>query len=76
MRKKYQHLSAEDRAAIMIERQQRTSRREIARRMGRSASPLSRKLARNRSAATPRSDATQAASPYRLFVGAACGVAS
>ncbi|WP_412530588.1 helix-turn-helix domain-containing protein [Burkholderia lata] len=31
--KKYQHLSAEDRAAIMIERQRGTSMREIARRL-------------------------------------------
>ncbi|MEV9638644.1 helix-turn-helix domain-containing protein [Burkholderia pseudomallei] len=66
MKKKYQHLSAEDRAAIMIERQRGTSMREIARRLGRSASTVSRELARNRNAATPRYDATQAASSYRL----------
>lgn len=66
MKKKYQHLSAEDRAAIMIERQRGTSMREIARRLGRSASTVSRELARNRNAATPRYEATQAASSYRL----------
>jgi len=66
MKKTYQHLSAEDRAAIMIEHQRGASIREIARRLGRSASTVSRELARNRSTAMPRYDATQAASAYRL----------
>ncbi|WP_028232208.1 IS30 family transposase [Paraburkholderia mimosarum] len=66
MKKKYQHLSAEDRAAIMIEHQRGVGIREIARRLGRSASTVSRELARNRNTAMPRYDATQAASAYRL----------
>ncbi|EDT42845.1 regulatory protein LacI [Burkholderia ambifaria MEX-5] len=61
MKKKYQHLSAEDRAAIMIEHRRGAGIREIARRLGRSASTVSRELARNWNTATPRYDATQAA---------------
>ncbi|WP_157635974.1 helix-turn-helix domain-containing protein, partial [Burkholderia ubonensis] len=45
--KEYKHLSAEERAAIMIERAKNTSVRAIARLLGRSASTITRELARN-----------------------------
>ncbi|MGD1325485.1 helix-turn-helix domain-containing protein, partial [Pandoraea pnomenusa] len=44
--RKYKHLSAEERAVIMIEHRSGSSTRAIARRLGRSASTVSRELAR------------------------------
>jgi IS30 family transposase len=44
MKKNYSHLSAEERAVIMIEREKDASVRAIARLLGRSASTLSREL--------------------------------
>ncbi|SDR61407.1 Transposase and inactivated derivatives, IS30 family [Paraburkholderia tuberum] len=66
MKKNYKHLSAEERAAIMIEHQKGGSIRTIAGLLGRSASTVSRELARNCSVDAPRYCATQAASAYRL----------
>lgn len=48
MKKKYRHLSAEERAVIMIESGKNTSVRAIGRLLGRSASTITRELARNR----------------------------
>ena len=58
MRRTYHHLSPEDRAMIMIERQNGSSLRSIARRLGRSPSTLSRELRR---AGPGMYDATRAA---------------
>ncbi|SDR50209.1 Helix-turn-helix domain-containing protein [Paraburkholderia tuberum] len=66
MKKNYKHLSAEERAAIMIEHRKGDSIRTIAGLLGRSASTVSRELARNCSVDAPRYCATQAASAYRL----------
>jgi IS30 family transposase len=63
----YHHLSPEDRAVIMIERQNGNSLRSIARRLGRSPSTLSRELRR---AGPGAYDATQAAKGYRERRGA------
>jgi IS30 family transposase len=65
MKKNYRHLSAEERAVIMIEPGKDTSVRTIARLLGRSASTVSRELARNRDCSTPSYNATRAASAYR-----------
>ena len=46
MSRTYHHLSPEDRAVIMIERQNGSSLRSIARRLGRSPSTVSRELQR------------------------------
>ena len=62
MSKIYHHLSPEERAVIMIERQNGSSLRSIARRLGRSPSTLSRELRR---AGPGAYDATQAAQGYR-----------
>jgi len=62
---KYQHLSGEERAAIMIERARNTSVRAIARLLGRSASTITRELARNRTESSRCYDATSAARAYR-----------
>lgn len=62
MSRTYHHLSPEDRAVIMIERQNGSSLRSIARRLGRSPSTLSRELRR---AGPEVYDATQAAQGYR-----------
>ncbi|WP_406806219.1 IS30 family transposase [Burkholderia semiarida] len=62
---KYQHLSAEERAAIMIEKAGNTSVRAIARLLGRSASTITRELARNRTESSRCYDATSAARAYR-----------
>ena len=43
----YQHLSPEERAVIMLERQRGTSLRQIAKQLGRSPSTLSREIGRN-----------------------------
>lgn len=72
--KTYKHLSAEERAVIMIEHDSGRSLRTIARRLGRSALSISREIRRNAEptvrdqidAARPASyDATQAARGYR-----------
>jgi IS30 family transposase len=63
--KKYKHLSAEERAAIMIERARNTSVRVIARLLGRSASTITRELARNHTESACGYDATSAARAYR-----------
>ena len=62
MPRTYHHLSAEERAVLMIEHQNGTSLRAIARGLGRSPSTLSRELRR---AAGPVYDATQAGVAYR-----------
>lgn len=62
MSRTYHHLSAEERALIMIERQNGSSLRSIARRLGRSPATVSRELRRVGTAAY---DATQAAQGYR-----------
>ncbi|WP_143176365.1 helix-turn-helix domain-containing protein, partial [Burkholderia ubonensis] len=56
--KEYKHLSAEERAAIMIERAKNTSVRAIARLLGRSASTITRELARNHTESPCSYDAT------------------
>lgn len=61
---KYKHLSAEERAVIMIEHRKGSGTRVIARLLGRSTSTVSRELARNRDTAVPHYDATRAASAY------------
>ncbi|WP_230948819.1 helix-turn-helix domain-containing protein, partial [Burkholderia vietnamiensis] len=61
----YKHLSAEERAVIMIEKARNTSVRAIARLLGRSASTITRELARNRTEAPRCYDATSAARAYR-----------
>lgn len=66
MKKNYSHLSAEERAVIMIEHGKDASVRAIARLLGRSASTVSRELARNRDGSTPSYVATRAASAYRM----------
>lgn len=58
----YHHLSAEERAVIMLERQNGSSLRAIARRLGRSPSTVSRELRR---AGGERYDPTCAAEGYR-----------
>nr|WP_075807044.1 helix-turn-helix domain-containing protein [Melaminivora alkalimesophila] len=62
MSRTYHHLSSEDRAVIMIERQSGSNLRSIARRLGRSPSTLSRELQR---AGPGAYDATRAAQGYR-----------
>ena len=66
MKKNYSHLSAEERAVIMIEHRKESSVRSIAQLLGRSASTVGRELTRNRDASRPHYDATQAASAYRV----------
>ena len=72
--KTYKHLSAEERAVIMIEHDNGSSVRRIARRLGRSASSVSREIRRNVVPTTSNQvnaparagyDATQAARRYR-----------
>ena len=62
MSRTYHHLSPEDRAVIMIERQNGSSLRSIASRLGRSPSTVSRELQR---AGPGAYDATHAAQAYR-----------
>ncbi|QOK90885.1 IS30 family transposase [Ralstonia pseudosolanacearum] len=64
--KKYKHLSAEERAVIMIESRKGSSVRGIARLLGRNASTISRELVRNGNTAARHYDATQASSAYRV----------
>jgi IS30 family transposase len=63
--KNYKHLSTEERAAIMIERARNTSVRAIARLLGRSASTITRELARNHPESARSHDATSASQAYR-----------
>src|SRR5579863_4172916 len=63
--KKYSHLSAEERAVIMIEHGKGSSIRAIARVLGRSGSTVSRELARNAEDGTAGYDARRAALAYR-----------
>ncbi|GJG96463.1 IS30 family transposase [Cupriavidus pauculus] len=63
--KNYSHLSAEERALIMIERGKGSSIRAIARVLGRSGSTVSRELARNLEVGSTRYNATQAALTYQ-----------
>ncbi|WP_269138947.1 IS30 family transposase [Burkholderia anthina] len=58
-------MSAEERAAIMIEKGRNTSISAIARLLGRSASTITRELARNRAESPRGYDATGAALAYR-----------
>lgn len=62
MKKNYRHLSAEERAVIMIAYGKDASVGTIARLLGRSASTVLRELARNRDGSRPGYDATRAAS--------------
>ncbi|MHA6851823.1 helix-turn-helix domain-containing protein, partial [Ralstonia pseudosolanacearum] len=55
--KKYKHLSAEERAVIMIEHRKGSSVRGIARLLGRNASTISRELVRNGNTAARHYDA-------------------
>lgn len=73
MDKQYQHLSAEERAAIMIEHGKGASLRAIARTLDRDVGTISREVSRNRLpesmllvAAPEAYDATTAAMAYRL----------
>jgi IS30 family transposase len=65
MKKNYRHLSAEEHAVIMIGYGKDTSVYAIARLLGRSASTVSREVARNRDESRPSYDATRAASADR-----------
>jgi IS30 family transposase len=79
MKKNYSHLSAEERAVIMIEREKDASVRAIARLLGRSASTVSHELARNRDGSKPSYDATRAGAAYRTrreFCRSACTLAT
>jgi IS30 family transposase len=69
--KNYIHLSAEERAVIMIEHHEGARGRAIARLLGRSASTVSRELTRNRETSMSRYDATQAHWPIECVVSAA-----
>lgn len=74
MDKQYRHLSAEERAAIMLERDKGTSLRSIAGELVRDVSTISREIRRNRLCepatqevpASAAYDATTAAMAYRL----------
>lgn len=65
MGRRYRHLSSEERAVIQIECGNGSSLRSIARRLGRSASSISRELARNRESEAVPYSATAAAKGYR-----------
>src|SRR6516164_5780139 len=49
----YEHLTAEERATLMVMRADGCSQRAVARRLGRSPSTISRELARNASCCKP-----------------------
>lgn len=66
MKKKYRHLSAEERAVIMIEHAKGTSATAMARMLGRSPSTVTRELKRNGEEASACYDATRAALAYRV----------
>jgi IS30 family transposase len=61
----YFHLSAEERAVIMLKRREGSSLRSIAQSLQRSPATVSRELKRNETSATLPYDATQAARAYR-----------
>jgi len=61
----YRHLSAVERAVIMIEHAKDTSATAIARMLGRATSTVTRELKRNCEQASARYDATRAAFAYR-----------
>lgn len=63
--KQYQHLSAEERAVIMIERHGGRSTRGTAALLGRSAATISRELKRNGASGITDYNATAAAKCYR-----------
>ncbi|VVE43718.1 transposase [Pandoraea cepalis] len=65
MKKNYRHLSAEERAVIMIEHTKDTSAMAIARMLGRATSTVTRELKRNCETASAHYDATHAAWAYR-----------
>lgn len=65
MERKYEHLSAEERATIMMETERGASVRSIARRLDRSASTISRELSRGRPCPASRYRATEAARRYQ-----------
>ena len=73
MGRQYQHLSAEERAVIQIERRNGSSLRSIARSLGRDVSTVSREIRRNEVALDSgerlRYDATTAAMAYRMRRG-------
>lgn len=69
----YHHLSPEERAIIMLERQNGSSLRQIAQRLGRSLATLSRELQRN--AAGQRYCATRAGRAYERRPPALCKAA-
>nr|WP_242539746.1 IS30 family transposase [Trinickia mobilis] len=66
MKKNYKHLSAEERAVIMIEHGKGSGIRTIARLLRRSASTVSREVARNREAAVSSYHARDAGASYRI----------
>ncbi len=70
MGKQYQHLSAEERAVIQIERRNGSSLRSIARTLGRSVSTISREILRNEVEVEPgrrlRYEAKTAGMAYRI----------
>jgi IS30 family transposase len=63
---KYKHPSTEERAVIMIEHRKGSGMKTIARLFGRSASKVSRELARNDGTATSHYDAARLPSTYRV----------
>ncbi|WP_080427920.1 helix-turn-helix domain-containing protein [Burkholderia ubonensis] len=65
MKKSYSHLSAEERAVIMIESGKKVSVRAIARLLGRSASTVTRELARNRARDVAHMSVFRASSRHR-----------
>ena len=65
MERKYEHLSAEERATIMIETERGASLRSIARLLDRSPSTISRELTRGRPCPASRYRAAEAAGRYR-----------
>jgi IS30 family transposase len=65
MKKNHRHLSAEERAVIMIEHTKDTRATAIARMLGRATSTVTRELKRNCEAASAHYDVTRAARAYR-----------
>lgn len=65
MKKNYSHLSAEERAIVMIESTKNTSATAIGQMLGRATSTVTRELKRNREGTSACYDATRAACAYR-----------
>jgi IS30 family transposase len=65
MKKKYYHLSAEERALIMIEHRRGASQRRIAEELGRNVSTVSRELLRNHAVCGAPYEARHAAVAYK-----------